>query len=108
MYTKAPWTHRPSRSGGQIVEPDETSRDFGSRKAIATIHSTWDTGLGVTPELPAQNAVRICECVNALDGVKDPAGFVEIVRALVSGLDAGDPLVEKLAKDLGIVLERTS
>ena len=43
-----------------------------------------------TPEPYEQaNAARIAECVNAMEGVEDPAAFMTAVQALVKEAQAG-------------------
>ena len=78
-YTRPPWTTRRTRAGGEYIETADGSPDHGRRGAVATCHSTHDVGM-VIPELPQLNADRICACVNALDGVKNPAALIAYLR----------------------------
>ena len=70
-HTPGPWVLDGQRTGGIARHiPRSTMYDD-----VATAYSNTD-------------AARIVECVNALDGVENPAEFVRIAKELIADIKA--------------------
>jgi hypothetical protein len=79
-HTPEPWEYWNERSGEENTFNIQCVR--GDIVAICDDH--WDRRGDDTNEA---NAARIVACVNALDGIPDPAAFVERARAVEAERD---------------------
>lgn len=86
-HTPGPWEHHK--------EADDTahifSDDYGS---ILTIHRT-----SYNPTDVNANAARIASCVNALEGIEDPATFIRTVGHVAYALTMDARTADGMTKD---------
>lgn len=97
LHTAEPWKART------LTGEQPGMRVYAGRNEIATCHY----GSPEVDHAEAQsNAARIVACVNALAGVKDPAGLVRRLRAELSATaDHLRKALEKVAGSDGVMLK---
>ena len=90
-HTKGPWKliDEPERFSPGLIVADSVGKGWHYGTIV---HATQRDphpihGGGITHEESRANAERIVECVNALEGIKDPAALLTLVRHAASVLD---------------------
>lgn len=92
-HTAEPWAIEPCTHLVWGPAPDIADTRTWGNSICETKSSPREFGNRITVEEAGYNATRIVDCVNALQGIENPAAFREVFDELVGALGAVSPLL---------------